>query len=277
MVASSSPDFTIDEVISTCISRQMVDGEMVAQGLATPLVVAGFLLAKLTHAPNLYFASAIGQAICEEWAPLGLARIEDLWLGKAVMGSGFIQAAVEALPLFAPKEFFRPAQIDSYGNFNNIALGRSYEKPFMRLPGTGGIPDVTTFSDHVYIYVPRHSRVTFVEQVDFISGLGHNSPARTRGKGPVYCITDLGQFDWANGRMRLTSHHPGVTIDQVRRKTGFDLEIAPDVHETPPPTAEEVYLLRTVIDPLGVRKLETLGGQARKDLIREILEKEGAL
>lgn len=274
--ARPATDYTIDELICVCIARQLEDGETVAQGLATPLVVAGFLLAKLTHAPNLRFASAIGQSICEDWAPLGLANIEELWLGKALMGGGFIRAATEALPRFAPKEFFRPAQIDAQGNFNNIAFGTDYSKPRMRLPGTGGIPDVTTYSDHVYIYVPRHSRVTFVEQVDFVSGLGHVA-GRERGQGPVYCITDLGQFDWANGRMHLTTYHRGATVGRIQRKTGFELEIAADVHETPPPGEEDVRLLREEIDPLGIRKLETLGGQARKDLIREILTKEGAL
>jgi len=275
-MTNAAPDYTIDEQISVCISRQMCDGELVAQGLATPLVVAGFLLAKLTHAPNLRFASAIGQSIVDEAAPLGLSRIEELWLGKAQMGGGFVRAAVEILPNFAPKEFFRPAQMDAAGNFNNIAFGADYAHPRMRLPGTGGIPDVTTFSDEVYIYVPRHSKVTFVEKLDFVSGLGH-SPQRTRGSGPQYCVTDLGEFDWANSRMRLTHYHAGTIPDHIQRKTGFELEIAPDVSETPPPSLEEVRLLREEIDPLGVRKLEILGGQARKDLIRAILEQEGTL
>ncbi len=275
-MSQPSTDYTIDELISVCISRQIEDGEIVAQGLATPLVAAGYLLARLTHAPNMRFASAIGQALCEDWAPLGLARIEELWLGKAKLGLGFVRAATEALPNFAPKEFFRPAQVDAQGNFNNVALGKDYKRPFMRLPGTGGIPDVTTFSDEVYLYVPRHSKVTFVKKVDFVSGLGH-TPDRVRGSGPVYCITDLGQFDWDDGRMRLTSYHRDVDIKRIQRKTGFELVIAPDIHQTPPPTEEEVRLLREEIDPLGIRKLETLGGQARKDLIRDILEQEGAL
>ena len=50
-------DYTIDELISVCIARQVVDGEVLAQGLATPLVMAGYLLAKHTHAPNVSFAS----------------------------------------------------------------------------------------------------------------------------------------------------------------------------------------------------------------------------
>jgi glutaconate CoA-transferase subunit B len=146
----------------------------------------------------------------------------------------------------------------------------------MRLPGTGGIPDVSTYSDRVYIYVPRHSKVTFVDKLDFVSGLGH-MPGRVKGSGPLYCITDLGQFDWQNGQMRLVSYHHGVTVDHIKNKTGFELLIAPDIHETPPPSVEEVRLLREEIDPLGVRKLEVLGGQARKDLIRQILEQEGTL
>lgn len=268
-------DFTIDELMCVCISRQVEDGEVLAQGINTPLVMAGFILAQMTHAPNVRFASAIGQSICREWGALGVGRIEDFWLGKGLIHLGFVAAAADLLPKFKPKEFFRPAQVDSVGNFNNIAFGKDYRRPRMRLPGTGGIPDVTTNSEHACLYVPRHSRITFVETLDFISGMGH-VPHRKRGRGPIYLITDLGQFDWANGRMRLTSTHPGVSVEAVQKKTGFPLEVAPDVHETPPPSDEEIRLLREQIDPLGVRRLETLGGAARKDLLREILEREGA-
>jgi acyl CoA:acetate/3-ketoacid CoA transferase beta subunit len=268
-------DYGVDELISVCIARQIPDGVMVAQGIATPLVAAGYLLAKGTHAPNLLFASAIGQGICADWAPLGIARIEALWLDKALLTLGFARAASEALPRLKPLEFFRPAQMEANGNFNNFAIGQDYRRPRLRLPGSGGIPDVTTFDEHVCLYVPRHSRVTFVEQVDFVSGLGH-SPQRARGRGPRYLVTDLGQFDFAEGRMRLTTLHPGVSVAQAQSKTGFPLAVAPDLRETPPPTPEELRLLREAIDPLGVRKLELLGGAARKELLRDILTKEAA-
>lgn len=269
-------DYTIDELICVCISRQVENGEVLAQGINTPLVMAGFILARETHAPDVRFASAIGQSLCRDWAPLGVGRIEDLWLGKAQISFGFVAAALDVLPRYNPKEFFRPAQVDAAGNFNNIAFGSNYEHPRMRLPGSGGIPDVTPYSDHVYLYVPRHSRVTFVDRVDYVSGIGHTSD-RKRGRGPNYLISDLGQFDWANGRMRLTSVHAGVTVEQVQKKTGFPLAVAPDVQETPAPTADELTLLRERIDPLGVRRLEMLGGSARKDLLREILKAEDAL
>lgn len=261
---------TIDEIMSVCIARQVVGGEVLAQGINTPLVMAGFILAKLTHAPNVRFASAIGQGICADWSPLSVTRIEEQWLGHALMHVGFATATAELLPKYNPKEFFRPAQVDPTGNFNNIALGKDYHCPRLRLPGSGGIPDVTTYSEKIYLYVPRHSRVTFVERVDFVSGLGLE-----RGPGPKYLVSDLGQFDWHNGRMRLTHLHPGVDLDRVVKKTGFELDIAPELSTTEPPMDEELRLLREVIDPLGVRRLETLSGSARKDHLREILRRGG--
>ena len=269
-------EFTIDELISVCIARQVVDGELLAQGISTPLVMAGFILAKCTHAPNVKFTSAIGQSLVQDWSPLGVGRVEDMWLSKAQMHFGFVAGSADLLPAYELKEFFRPAQVDSSGNFNNIAFGSDYFHPRMRLPGSGGIPDVTTFSNKIHLYVPRHSRVTFVEKLDFVSGLGH-STQRKRGAGVHYLITDLGQFDWLDGRMRLTHKHPGVTVEQIQKKTGFPLEIAPDLAETPAPSTEEIQLLRETIDPLGVRKLEMLGGSARKELLTQILTAEDAL
>jgi acyl CoA:acetate/3-ketoacid CoA transferase beta subunit len=270
---TTATSYTIDELISVCICRQIVDGEVVGQGIATPLVMAGVLLAKLTHAQNVWFASAVGGTLCRDWAPLSLTGIEKPWLDHGLLLMSFPRISCEFLPRFNVKEFFRPAQVDACGNFNNIFIGGDYQHPQMRLPGSGGIPDVTIYDNHAMLYVPRHSRAVFVEQVDFVSGLGH-TPNRSAGRGPQYCITDLGQFDFANGVMRLTSYHPGQAIEKIQAKTGFALEIAPAVHETEPPTIEEVRLLREEIDPLGVRKLETLSRAQRKGLIREILKRE---
>jgi len=269
-------EITIDEIIVTCISRQIIDGETVAQGIATPLVAAGYLLARHTHAPRLYFASAIGQSMCRYPAPLGLTNVEQLWLDRSLSSVGFVRAVTEVLPTLKPKEFFRPGQIDCYGNTNNIAFGRKYITgglPRMRLPGTGGIPDVTTYIDKIYLYVPRHSKITFVSKLDIASGLGH-SQQRMHGQGPCYLVSDLGQFDFANGQMRLISNHPGVTIERIMKRTGFELEIAPDTQETPLPTQEEIDLLRLEIDPLRIRALELLTGNDRRKLLHKIIEEE---
>lgn len=266
-------DITPDEFMVVCMSRMVRDGELVAQGIATPLVAAAYLLARRTHAPNLYFSSAIGQGICRHPAPMSLSQVERLWLDRALVNIGFARAVSEVLPALRPLEFLRPAQIDSCGNFNNIALGKDYHHPRLRLPGTGGIPDVTTYLNDVMLYVPRHSRVTFVPQLDFCAGLGHNS-ARKHGNGPHCLISDLGQFDFAEGHIRLVSFHHSVTIEKIQAHTGFPLNVAPEVRETQAPTEEEINLLRNEIDPLNIRRLETLSGPARRELLHQIIEFE---
>jgi glutaconate CoA-transferase subunit B len=127
-------EYTPDEIMVVCIARQVRDGEIVAQGLATPIVAAGYLLARQTHAPNLYFSSAIGQGICREPAPLKLLQVESLWLDKAITTIGFVRGVADILPSLRPMEFFRPAQVDPMGNFNNIAFGKNYYKPRRRHP-----------------------------------------------------------------------------------------------------------------------------------------------
>lgn len=266
-------NYTTDDLMVVCMSRLIEDGDVVAQGLATPLVTAAYLLARATHAPNLYFTSAIGQGMCRNPAPMALLGIERLWLDRALTNVGFVRAAADVLPTLRPMEFFRPAQIDSAGNFNNIAIGQNYRQPRLRLPGTGGIPDVTTFIDDIYLYVPRHSRVTFVPQIDFLSGMGHN-PARVRGSGPRFLVSDLGVFDFANQRMRLISIHPGVDLSRLQARTGFELEIHPELHETPPPSVEELRLLYEEIDPLNIRSLEGMSGRQRRELLHHIIRSE---
>lgn len=277
---STGIEATPDEFIVVCMARQVRDGEVVAQGIATPLVAAAYLLARYTHAPNLYFASAIGQGVCRQPAPLSLTRIESLWLDRALNNAGFVRAAADVLPRLRPKEFFRPAQVDPHGNFNNIAFGKNYvesaeRRPRLRLPGSGGIPDVTTFIDDIHLYVPRHSRLTFVKELDVRSGLGYDA-ARKHGSGPRFLVSDMGQFDFGNGIMRLVSYHAHSSPEQIQSHTGFELEISPDLHETLPPSVDELALLRQEIDPLGIRRLELLSGAARRELMHEIIAIETA-
>ncbi|HMK08467.1 MAG TPA: hypothetical protein VK449_05480, partial [Anaerolineales bacterium] len=152
-------------------------------------------------------------------------------------------------------------------------LGRDPRRPRLRLPGGGGIPDVTTVFTDIHLYVPRHSRATFVERLDFASSLGHD-PARRHGRGPQYLVSDLGQFDFADGRLRLTHLHPGVSEAEVDRRTGFTVSRSPRVETTPAPTVEELELLQTKIDPLDVRQLEFLGGSRRREALEAILRAE---
>jgi glutaconate CoA-transferase, subunit B len=270
---ATATNYTTDDLICACISRQVEDGEVLAQGIATPLVAAGYLLAKRTHAPHVVFASAIGNVVCQDGGSLGLARAEELWVGRALSFLSFGEIACEMLPTMLPKEFFRPAQVDPFGNFNNVVIG-DYHLPRLRLPGCGGIADISGFHHRAYLYVPRHSRAVLVKKLDFVSGLGKTGP---ENPGPRMLISDLGTFDYHGGRMRIRTYHAGVTVEKIRQQTGFPLEIAPDVHQTPSPSAEEVDLLRHEIDPLGIRELERMSSGQRRRRLRTIVEAERLL
>jgi glutaconate CoA-transferase, subunit B len=267
---ATATDFTTDDLMCVCISRQVEDGEVLAQGIATPLVAAGYLLAKHSHAPNVTFASAIGNVVCQASGSLGLTRTEEFWVGHALHFLDFAQVACELLPSMPAKEFFRPAQVDPHGNFNNVVIG-DYERPRLRLPGCGGIADISSFHPNAYLYVPRHSRAVFVEAIDFVSGLGRSG---LEHPGPRLLVTDLGIFDYEGGRMRLQSYHPGTSVGQIRRQTGFAIEVAPDLHETLPPSEEEVHLLRHEIDPLGIRELERMSSGRRRQRLYAIVRAE---
>jgi acyl CoA:acetate/3-ketoacid CoA transferase beta subunit len=121
-----------------------------------------------------------------------------------------------------------PAQIDRNGNMNLSAIG-DHNKPKVQLIGSRGAPGNTV--NHATSYwVPNHTARTFVERVDYISGVGP----------PAYIVTNLAVFEG----MQLRSLHPGVTIDEVTENTGFALDTADDVGTTRDPTPEELEVIR---------------------------------
>ena len=63
-------------------------------------------------------------------------------------------------------------------------------------------------------------------------------------------------FETPERTMRLRSHHPGVTVDDIVAATGFALTIPHDVAETRLPTPEELDLIRSVLDPASLRDRE---------------------
>jgi len=270
---TTETEYSAGELICSCLARRIHDGEVVALGLATPLGAVAALLARKLHAPNIFIASAIATSISIDPPQMSLTDAEGRWIEAALMSSSFVQGASDYLPTVMPKEFFRPGQVDQHGNTNNISIGKDYRRPRLRMPGVGGVPDVSVFMSEMHLYVPRHSRVAFPKKLDFISGLGHSSKRRA-GAGPQYLVSDLGQFDFLDGIMRLTHLHPGVSRDRVIAKTAFDLAIADNLQTTEAPTDQELELLRTEIDPLGLRELEMLSGSRRRLALRTIIQQD---
>ena len=139
--------------------------------------------------------------------------------------------------------FLGGAQIDKYANLNTTVVG-PYDKPKVRLPGGGGAPEIATSCGEIFIIMAQGKR-SFVDKLDFVTSIGHVTGGDSRAKlgvktkGPTKLITDLALFepDPETKEMTVVSIHPGVTREQIQENTGWKVQFAAKVAETPPPTA----------------------------------------
>jgi glutaconate CoA-transferase, subunit B len=154
--------------------------------------------------------------------------------------------------------FLGGAQIDRFGNLNTTVIG-PYDTPKVRLPGSGGACEIAIHARQILV-IMRQAPRSFVAELDFRTSPGHSGdPAHDaargwHGSGPTSVVTDLGTygFDDATGEMTLLTMHPGVTLDDVRASMGWEVRVADDVGETPPPSGDELRLIREELDPGGV-------------------------
>ncbi|WP_328298097.1 CoA-transferase [Streptomyces sp. NBC_00435] len=151
------------------------------------------------------------------------------------------------------------SQIDRYGNQNISCIG-DWQQPTRQLLGVRGAP-VNTLNNPVSYWIPKHSTRVFVERVDMVSGVGYDRAGAagvTRFHRLPRVVSDLGVFDFGgpDHSMRLASLHPGVTVEQVRAATGFDLAVEGEVPYTREPSPQELRLIREVVDPRGLRDRE---------------------
>jgi len=274
-------NYTIDELMTVLMAREVRNDDILIVGVATPMVWAAFTLAKLTHAPDAIYHYIMGNTFVFEPRQVSLLYLE-MNTKRAYRFQNSAECTLESLPsdTLTSIEWFRPAQVDQYGNTNNICIGE-WENPKIRLPGCAGIADFSMFySRGSFLYTPRHDTRTFVppEKLFFISGVGfpNGEPSICGGSGPQCIITNLAylDFDPQIRRVRLKSNHPGVEIKTIKESTGFDLIIPDSIEETTPPSEKELDLLRNEVDPLDIRKLEVLSGKERQILLNEIIEKE---
>jgi glutaconate CoA-transferase subunit B len=154
--------------------------------------------------------------------------------------------------------FLGGAQIDRFGNLNTTVIG-DYDRPKVRLPGSGGACEIAIHARKILV-IMRQAERSFVESLHFRTSPGHSGdPEHDRargwsGSGPTNVVTDLATFgfDEQTGEMTLRTTHPGVTLGDVRATMGWEPRVAPDLTETPQPTADELRLLREELDPEGV-------------------------
>ena len=280
-MSENSKDYSVDELLTVLMAREVKNTDVMIVGVATPMVWAAFTLAKITHAPDAIYHYIMGNTFVFEPRQVTLLYLEmNIHRAYKFQNSG--ECTLECLPsdTLTTIEFFRPAQIDQYGNTNNICIG-DYHKPKVRLPGCAGIADFSMFySRGQFLYTPRHDIRTFVpsEKMFFISGVGFQDGKKNicGGSGPQCMITNLAYltFDDETKQMKVETIHPGVELLDVLNSTGFTLIVPPNYGTTIPPTVKEIKLLREKADPLSIRKLEVLAGSEREELLNEIILKE---
>lgn len=248
-----SADYNSRELLICVAARLMEDGTTAFIGTGIPMLAAA--LAQKLHAPNLVTVFEFGGtgAILEE---LPLAVGEERTFHRALSATGICDTMETAQRGFIEYGFLGGAQIDPYGNLNSTVIG-DHGRPKARLPGSGGANDV---GSHCWrtIAIMQHDARRFVPKVDFITTPGYLTGPGAReaaglppNTGPYRVVSSLAlmSFDDATKRMKLLAVHPGVTVEQVIQNTGFELLLADPIEETPPPTAEELRLLREEIDP----------------------------
>lgn len=256
--------------MAAAIARELRDGELWFLGMSTGpqtilmltrIPIAAMALAQQTHAPNSWmlvagwvmnpdvskvptrmeseFGTTLGQWPCEAY--------------NNSLAMSYVAARHEI-----DVGFGSAAQVDKYGNCNTVAIG-DYNRPRVRLVGPINQPGHFSLFGREIIIMP-HEKRNFVDRVDFISGAGYLDGPGARERrglhrgGPCMILTDKAIFRFApETRLAvLASVHPGIDVDEVVASTGYTHDFVPaTVGVTPAPTAEELRLLRQVIDPSG--------------------------
>jgi glutaconate CoA-transferase subunit B len=244
-------DYTEDEMMTVAAARRLRNGAVCFVGIGLPSTAAN--LARRTHAPDLVLVYesgclgskpdrlplSIGDGVLAENADavIGVPEVFNYWLQPGRIDVGFLGAA----------------QLDRYANINTTVIGGDYRNPKVRLPGAGGAPEIAASCREVVV-VLRQSQRSFVDRVDFVTsvgfgdGPGYRERLGLRGAGPQTVITDLGVLspDPVTCELTLTQVHPGVSVDEVRAATGWELAVAGNVTTSKPPTDNELATLRAL-------------------------------
>lgn len=257
----TATDYTAQEMIVVAGAKILEDRKVVFVGTGLPMVAS--LLAKKTHAPGLipvFEAGAFGP-------PLSVGLPLSVGDSKTFTGVSYVKGLNSAFEMtqrgFCDFGFIGGAEIDMYGNLNSTMLGDfpdGYQKPKVRLPGSGGASDMAASCERTILIVP-HEKRKFSEKLNYVTSPGYldgSKDARKKagmlGKGPYRVITTKAilDFDEETHRMRLLHTFPGETVESVQAATGFELLLAPEVTEFSAPTEREVCMIRQEIDPDGI-------------------------
>jgi glutaconate CoA-transferase subunit B len=243
--------YTATELMTVAAARALSNDDICFVGIGLPSAACN--LARLTHAPRLTLVYESGTIetkphvlplsigdgeLCETaLTTVPVAEMFQYWLQGGRITVGFLGGA----------------QVDRYGNLNSTVIGE-YERPKVRLPGSGGAAEIATGCHRIHIVMP-HSPRALVQTVDFVTSLGHGRTGRerralgVRTEGPTLIVTDLCTMrpHQETKAFEVATLHPGVTPEKVREKTGWDVRFRDDVAETTPPEPGELAALRELM------------------------------
>lgn len=230
------------------------DGEILVSCFGTIPAIAA-RLAKLTFAPDLLLTDGIAhllETVQPVSGPVNADPVVEGWMP--------FRSVFDLLWNGRRHVVMMASQIDRFGNHNFACIG-PHAKPKAQLLGMRGAPG-NTINHATSYWVPSHSTKVFVDKVDVVSGVGYDRAAKLGAAAKFHevrrVVSNLGVFDFTtrDHAMRLVSVHPGVAVADVVAATAFPLEMAPDVPETRAPSAEELRVIREVLDPAGARDRE---------------------
>ncbi len=248
-------DYNVMELMIVSASRELENGATVGVGTGAPCAAA--MLAQKTHAPDLVIFFEAG-GISPQLPEMPISVGDSRTFYRAVMAGGMCDIMESCARGLVDYTFLGGAQIDAYGNLNSTVIG-DYDSPKVRLPGSGGANDFASFCWRTMVITPQDKR-RFVEKVDFITTPGWLTGGNSRdesglplGTGPYRIITNMAimGFEEKSKRMMVLSLNPGSTRKDVQDNCGFELLWSDDLTETPPPTKEELNILRNQVDPKG--------------------------
>jgi glutaconate CoA-transferase, subunit B len=243
--------YTTTEMMIVASARQLAGERVCFVGVGPPNIACN--LARRTVAPDLelvYESGVFGAA--PERLPLSIGD-PSLVTGSTLVCSQFELFAFYLQRGLIDAGFLAGSQIDRFGNLNTTVIG-DYGAPKVRLPGSGGACEIAINARKVLVMMQQSKR-SFVERIDFTTSPGHLGGVRPKewlGAGPIAVVTGLGVY-WfdRSGEMQLRTMHPGVTLEEIRKNTGWEMKVSDDLGETPAPTDEELRLIREELDPGG--------------------------
>ncbi len=249
-------EYNTMELMIAVAARELENGATCGVGTGAPCAAA--MLAQKTHAPDLIIIFEAG-GLKPELPEMPISVGDSRTFYKAVIAGSMGDTMDYCARGFVDYTFLGGAQIDMYGNLNSTVIG-DYYKPKVRFPGSGGANDFASFCWKMMVLTPQDAK-RFVEKVSFLTTPGWLDGGDSReksglplGAGPHRIITNMAVMDFepTSKRMRVISINPGYAFKDVQDNCGFELLKAPDIKETPPPTAEELRILREDVDPYRV-------------------------